>query len=332
MQDAPVRVAVISPNPLVRIGLVGLISQLGAHALVTEAVEVDRQLLSHDVAIYDIGAVAHSDSYEGLQALLDSDAQVIALVYDRVLSPLPDVLGETTHVITISVTADDLLRVLAQATGTGTHTAGAHTEGDLPAGLSGRELEVLRMVAGDLSNDEIAARLHLSLNTIKTYIRTGYRKIGVANRSGAIHWAIRHGLAGDTAHDPVVELSAAEREKRQRTADERRRAARARSEQAAERAKELARRRKALHDGGADDSGRADAQAVQQARQASDEARARSAQAHRNSADAHERAATLADEAGDSATRDRHRQAAGEARHAAALDEAPAKSRRRARR
>jgi len=66
------------------------------------------------------------------------------------------------------------------------------------AGLSPREAEVLAMIAKGLSNEEIGAQLYLSINSIKTYIRTAYRKIGVTRRSQAVAWALRHRLTPAT--------------------------------------------------------------------------------------------------------------------------------------
>ena len=54
------------------------------------------------------------------------------------------------------------------------------------AGLPPREAEILALIAKRLSNQQIASRLYLSLNSIKTYIRTGYRKIGVESRAEAV--------------------------------------------------------------------------------------------------------------------------------------------------
>lgn len=56
------------------------------------------------------------------------------------------------------------------------------------APLSGRELEILTMIALGLTNAEIVDTLLLSPNTVKTYIRTAYRKIGVRTRSQAVAW------------------------------------------------------------------------------------------------------------------------------------------------
>jgi len=62
------------------------------------------------------------------------------------------------------------------------------------AGLTPRELDVLRLVAVGLTNQEIADRLYVSINSVKTYIRTAYRKIGVERRAQAVIWVERHGL------------------------------------------------------------------------------------------------------------------------------------------
>lgn len=63
-----------------------------------------------------------------------------------------------------------------------------------PNGLTEREYDVLELVTQGLSNDEVATRLFLSVNSVKTYIRTGYRKIGATRRSQAVLWGVQHGL------------------------------------------------------------------------------------------------------------------------------------------
>jgi NarL family two-component system response regulator LiaR len=62
------------------------------------------------------------------------------------------------------------------------------------SGLSAREIEVIALIAEGLTNQEIADRVFVSINSVKTYIRSAYRKIGIKNRSQAAVWAMEHGI------------------------------------------------------------------------------------------------------------------------------------------
>jgi DNA-binding NarL/FixJ family response regulator len=60
--------------------------------------------------------------------------------------------------------------------------------------LSDRELDVLRLLAEGLDNNEIGLRLYLSPTTVKRHISAIFSKLGVANRVQAAIWAVRAGL------------------------------------------------------------------------------------------------------------------------------------------
>jgi HD-GYP domain-containing protein (c-di-GMP phosphodiesterase class II) len=68
--------------------------------------------------------------------------------------------------------------------------------GPRPAGLSEREVEVLRLVADGLSNREIARRLHVSSRTAEHHVQHIYAKIGASSRASAALFAMEHGLLG----------------------------------------------------------------------------------------------------------------------------------------
>jgi predicted ATPase/DNA-binding CsgD family transcriptional regulator/tetratricopeptide (TPR) repeat protein len=63
-----------------------------------------------------------------------------------------------------------------------------------PAGLTTREVEVLRLVAMGLTSAQIAEHLAISLLTVNTHVRSIYSKLGVTSRSAATRYAIEHDL------------------------------------------------------------------------------------------------------------------------------------------
>ena len=73
-------------------------------------------------------------------------------------------------------------------------------------GLTVRESEVVALITMGLSNKEIASRAYLSINSVKSYIRAAYRKMGVTTRSQAVLWAVQHGfLPGHLHLKPAAE-------------------------------------------------------------------------------------------------------------------------------
>jgi DNA-binding NarL/FixJ family response regulator len=103
--------------------------------------------------------------------------------------------------VSVGVAAQELVDVVTAAV-TGTLeevSAVRHAERNLRlggcAGLSDREVDVLRLIVSGVSNQTIADILFLSVNSVKTYIRSTYRKAGVDNRAQAVAWALAHGFA-----------------------------------------------------------------------------------------------------------------------------------------
>ncbi|MFF8321439.1 response regulator [Streptomyces bobili] len=64
-----------------------------------------------------------------------------------------------------------------------------------PDGLTAREIEVLVLIAGGLSNQEIARQLQVSTATVKTHINNMFTKTGLNDRAQAVLYAFRKGLA-----------------------------------------------------------------------------------------------------------------------------------------
>ena len=63
-----------------------------------------------------------------------------------------------------------------------------------PAGLSAREVEVLRLVAKGLTNAQIAAELFISPRTVNAHVRNMLSKTGAANRVELAMWARTEGI------------------------------------------------------------------------------------------------------------------------------------------
>jgi DNA-binding CsgD family transcriptional regulator len=66
-----------------------------------------------------------------------------------------------------------------------------------PAGLTAREVDVLKLAARGLSNREIAGRLVISPKTVANHIEHIYAKIGASTRAAASLFAMQHGLFPD---------------------------------------------------------------------------------------------------------------------------------------
>lgn len=70
---------------------------------------------------------------------------------------------------------------------------------DRPAGLSRREIEVLKLVAAGCTTGDIAIRLFISSKTADHHIQHIYTKIGASNRAAATRWALEHEIVAKGA-------------------------------------------------------------------------------------------------------------------------------------
>ena len=68
-------------------------------------------------------------------------------------------------------------------------------------GLTDRESEILALITQGKSNADVARLTFLSPNTVKSYIRSVYRKIGAGSRTQAVLWGVKHGFTPD--HDRI---------------------------------------------------------------------------------------------------------------------------------
>jgi len=106
--------------------------------------------------------------------------------------------GASAYIVK-SIDPDDLAAALRQALdGTVFTTAGVTEDpgerAARDAGLTDRELVIVRAVARGLSNEAISKELWVAEQTVKFHLTNIYRKLGVANRTEAARYAFEHGL------------------------------------------------------------------------------------------------------------------------------------------
>ena len=169
-----------------------------------------------DVVLYDVIHMRDGDD-SGLDYWLTETASTVIAI-DRTLRPELGARAKEKGVewaIDLGITADELVAVIRDAIAGNLEDNPAAQEweaGGYPGsehGLSPRESDVLGLVTAGLSNQEIADTLFLSINSVKTYIRSTYRKMGVATRSQAVLWAIQHGFPAPELPHSVTDIEAA---------------------------------------------------------------------------------------------------------------------------
>ena len=199
-REGPLRVAVLSSYALVRAGLTTLVHSGGQRAIVVDTASSDGHLGAVDVALYDLAGLADEATRADLEHLLGS-VSVVGLVRDgrEDLADGARVLGVQV-LIPEDVAPAQLLDALEDAAGR-LRSGPRHRP---PGVLTERERTILTLIADGLSNQQIADHLFLSINSVKTYVRSAYKKIGVATRTQAVLWGIEHGLV--ETHDAATPL------------------------------------------------------------------------------------------------------------------------------
>lgn len=193
MAPAPLTVAVVSPQPIVRHGLLGL---LGRHPQRVTVVALEAR---PDVVVYDVLALLQPNGHDLSELVGRSPGRVLAVSRDlRPELAARAIAAGVVGAVSIGVEENELLDAV-EGVARGDSSDAPWAPPGASAGLTERETEVLTLIAQGHTNQEIAEALFLSPNSIKTYVRTGYRKIGASSRSQAVSWAIRHGFPTERA-------------------------------------------------------------------------------------------------------------------------------------
>jgi DNA-binding NarL/FixJ family response regulator len=206
-----IRLAIVNDYEVV---VRGLADMLAAEADLFDVVELDSGTLpeeSVDIALYDSFAQSESNGAE-VGALLDHPLVSKVVVYTWTVDPRlvrtateRGVAGYLSKAMPAAELRDALLRihkgeVVVPTTATEPDDEQSVNGGSWPGreqGLTARESEIIALITKGLSNQEIADKTCLSINSVKSYIRTSYRKMGVTSRTNAVLWGLEHGFAPD---------------------------------------------------------------------------------------------------------------------------------------
>ena len=202
MSRVPVRVDIVTTQEVVAAGLRTILETATGPFQITTTGPPGAD---PDVVLYDVIHMRDGDE-SGLDYWL-TDAASTVIAIDRTLRPELGLRAKAMGVewaIDLGITADELIEVIrdAVAGNLGDNTAAREwdwADGHLGSdhGLSPRESSVIELITRGLSNKEIADTLELSINSVKTYIRSAYRRLDVTSRSQAVNWGFQHGFPLD---------------------------------------------------------------------------------------------------------------------------------------
>ena len=202
----PVRVAVVNDYELVVLGVAALLAPYSDRVAVVELDSSLPVLQDVDVILYDTFGQVQGDGVDLEELVHGGDAKVAIFSWNL----QPDLVQRSidqgaSAYLSKGLVGEALVHALEEV-----HagrvvvpeevTAVEPAAGDWPGrefGLSAREAEIIALITQGLSNQEIAKRSYLSINSIKTYIRSAYRKMGVTSRSQAVLWGVKHGFQPD---------------------------------------------------------------------------------------------------------------------------------------
>jgi two-component system, NarL family, response regulator LiaR len=203
----PIRVALVNDDEIIVRGLDAMFRHYADDVSVVQlaaGAPVDRDV---DVALYDTFGMAQGDG-PGVRTLVQNPHVGRVAVYTWNFQPWlarASLQQGASGYLAKSLPARHLVGALraihaGEVVVSPDPNRRSPVAGDWPGreeGLTAREAEVLSLITMGLSNAEIAERTTLSVNSIKSYIRSAYRKIDVDTRSRAVLWGVSHGMRHD---------------------------------------------------------------------------------------------------------------------------------------
>lgn len=204
--NSPVRVALVDDYDVVVFGLAQMLAPFSDRVVVAQLDVHQPVSVDVDIALYDTFAQPESN-YHDFHALLDNPHAAKVVIYTWSFDPALVAAARQRGIhgyLAKSLPARQLVEAL-EAVRSGevvvsvpqgrVHSAPGLDWPGRAEGLTDRESEILALITQGRDNAEIARMTYLSPNTIKSYIRSIYRKIGVRSRTQAVLWGVHHGFA-----------------------------------------------------------------------------------------------------------------------------------------
>jgi two-component system, NarL family, response regulator LiaR len=214
--QSPLRLAIVDDYAVVVAGVAAFLADENIDVVETGA---SQQVLSDvDIVLYDTFGQVQGSGLDLEDFVRNSGAKVV--VYSWNIQPemvVQAIAGGARGYLSKVLSGPQIVEALKRVAAgevvilPGSNESSVDGSGDWPgraAGLSPREAEIIALITQGLSNQEIADRAYLSINSVKTYIRSAYRKIGVQRRSQAVLWGATNGFEPDTLRtvDPALVL------------------------------------------------------------------------------------------------------------------------------
>ncbi len=207
-RQRPITVALVDDYDVVLLGVARIIDQYRKRVIVAEMDTNEPLADTVDIVLYDAFAQPESDQDE-IAVLVRSPHARKVVVYTWNFHPDLVAYARDHGVhgyLSKAIPARDFITAL-EAVHAGQivfsdppGSTRAVTGLDWPGraeGLTDRESEVLALITQGKTNPEIAPLTYLAPNTVKSYTRTIYRKLGVTSRVQAVLWGIEHGFSPD---------------------------------------------------------------------------------------------------------------------------------------
>jgi NarL family two-component system response regulator LiaR len=198
-----IRLAIVNDYEIV---VAGIHAMLGGYREVT-LVDLDDRALdaaSVDIVLYDNFAQRWHDNNHLEDLIERSMAKVVVFTWTFENASVGRAFDAgASGYLSKGLSASEIVSALQlihrgqKVTGRAHARTEAHDAGHWPGqtkGLTSRESEILALITQGLSNDDIAAAAFLSINSVKTYIRSAYRKVGVQTRAQAVRYGMQHGF------------------------------------------------------------------------------------------------------------------------------------------